>query len=453
MSTFKNPTVLGTERISTLLMHYAIPGIIAMTASSLYNMVDSIFIGQGVGPMAISGLALTFPLMNLSTAFGTLVGVGASTLISVKFGQRDYETAQHILGNVVVLNVIFGLGFVLGVMPFLDDILYFFGGSEETVPYAREYMFYILLGNVFTHLYFGLNAVLRASGHPNRAMFATLNTVIINILLDPLFIYVFDMGIKGAAVATVLSQCISLVWQLRIFCNQNELLHFRRGIFKLKRKITVDSLAVGMSPFLMNIAACFVVVLINQGFKTHGGEYGDLTIGAYGIVNRIAFIFMMIIMGFNQGMQPIAGYNFGARQYGRVLEVFWKTVFCATVILTIAFLTAMFLPRYAVSIFTDNETLISLATHGLRVSMMFFPIISLHMISTNLFQSIGMAKKAIFLSLMRQVLVLIPLLFILPIYWGVDGVWYSMPVSDLASSVIAILMLVTQLRKFKQMEA
>ena len=350
----------------------------------------------------------------------------------------------------VTLNIIVGFLFSVFSLLFLNPILYFFGASEQTLPYAREYMIIILLGNVFTHLYFGMNAVLRAAGKPQQAMYTTVFTVVLNTVLDPIFIYTFDMGIRGAALATILSQIVALAWQVKIFSNPGELLHLRRGIYKPEPAILRNILSIGISPFAMNATACLVSIFVNQRLLHYGG---DLAVGAYGLANRVAFVFVMINFGICQGMQPIAGYNFGARQYGRVLEVFWKTVFCATVILTIAFLTAMFLPRYAVSIFTDNETLISLATHGLRVSMMFFPIISLHMISTNLFQSIGMAKKAIFLSLMRQVLVLIPLLFILPIYWGVDGVWYSMPVSDLASSVIAILMLVTQLRKFKQMEA
>ena len=293
---------LGTERIRKLLVQYAVPAIIAMTASSLYNMVDSIFIGHGVGPLAISGLALTFPLMNLAAAFGSLVGVGAATLISMRLGQRDYETAQRVLGNVLVLNLIIGVLFGLTALYFLDPILYFFGASDATIGYAREYMSIILWGNVVTHMYLGLNAVLRASGHPRKSMYATINTVVINTMLDPLFIYGFGWGIRGAAIATVLAQVISLVWQFRILSDRRELLHFRRGIYRLKRTIVHNIIAIGMSPFLMNLAACFIVILINKGLKQYGG---DLAIGAYGIVNRLAFFFVMIVMGINQGMQPI----------------------------------------------------------------------------------------------------------------------------------------------------
>ena len=442
----KTPTALGTESIGKLLMQYAVPAIIAMTASSLYNMVDSIFIGHGVGPMAISGLALTFPLMNLAAAFGSLVGVGASTLVSVKLGQKDYDTAQRVLGNVVVLNVLLGLVFTVVVMAFLDPILYFFGGSDQTVKYARDYMQIILLGNIVTHLYLGLNAVLRSSGHPQKAMYATIATVVVNTILDPVFIYGFGWGIRGAAIATIVAQVLSLMWQLKLFSDKEELLHFHRGIFRLKRKIVLDSLAIGMSPFLMNLAGCMVVILINQGLQEHGG---DLAIGAYGIVNRLVFIVVMIVIGLNQGMQPIAGYNFGARLYKRVDKVLKVTIAYATAVTSFGFLVGMLIPDLVVSIFTTDEELIALSARGLRITVLFFPIIGFQMVTSNFFQSIGMAGKAIFLSLTRQVLILIPCLLILPRFYGAAGVWYSMPVSDALASLIALVMLLAQFRKFK----
>lgn len=442
----KTPTALGTESIGKLLMQYAVPAIIAMTASSLYNMVDSIFIGHGVGTMALSALALTFPLMNLGAAFGALVGVGAATLISVKLGQKDYDTAQRVLGNVFVLNILLGLAFTVIVFPFLNPILYFFGGSDETVEYARQFMEIILLGNVVTHLYLGLNAVLRASGHPKQAMYATIATVAINTILAPIFIFMFDWGIRGAAIATVSAQVIALLWQLKQFNNANELLHFRRGIFRLKRKIVFDSLAIGMSPFLMNLAACLIVILINQGLKKYGG---DLAIGAFGIVNRLVFIVVMIVMGLNQGMQPIAGYNFGAKLYDRVNKVLKLTIIYATCVTTFGFLVGMLAPNLVVGIFTSDAELTELSATGLRITVMFFPIIGFQMVTSNFFQSIGMAGKAIFLSLTRQMLILLPCLLILPHFFGVAGVWYSMPVSDLLASLIALVMLVYQFRKFK----
>lgn len=446
MTEQNTPLALGTERIGKLLMQYAIPAIIAMTASSLYNMVDSIFIGHGVGALAISGLALTFPLMNLAAAFGSLVGVGASTLISVKLGQKDYDTAQRVLGNVLVLNVIIGLLFTIVTLIFLDPILYFFGGSDATVGYARDYMVVILLGNIITHIYLGLNAVLRSAGHPQKAMYATIATVLVNTLLDPLFIYVFDWGIQGAAIATITAQVLALIWQFKLFSNKNELLHFHKGIYRLKKKIVYDSLAIGMSPFLMNLAACFIVILINQGLQKYGG---DLAIGAFGIVNRLVFIVVMIVMGLNQGMQPIAGYNYGAQQYLRVRKVLIVTIVAATLVTTFGFLVGMLMPELAVSIFTTDEELIRLAAKGLRITVVFFPIIGFQMVTSNFFQSIGMASKAIFLSISRQVLILIPCLLILPRYYGQFGVWVSMPVSDISASLIAGSMLIWQMKKLK----
>ena len=444
---------LGTERIRKLLVQSAVPAIIAMPASSLYNRVDSIFIGHGVGALAISGLALTFPLMNLAAAFGSLVGVGAATLVSMRLGQRDYETAQRILGNVVVLNLIIGISFGLLTLVFLDPILYFFGASDATIGYAREYMSVILWGNVVTHMYLGLNAVLRAAGHPRKAMYATILTVTINAILDPLFIFGFGWGIRGAAIATVLAQILALVWQFRIFSDRNELLHFRRGIYRLKGKIVRNVLAIGMSPFLMNLAACFIVILINKGLKEYGG---DLNIGAYGIVNRLGFFFVMIVMGINQGMQPIAGYNYGARQFDRVDRVLKLTIIGATCVTTLGFLIGELAPRLAVSVFTDDPELVRLSAEGMRIVFFCFPIIGFQMVTTNFFQSIGMAGKAIFLSLSRQLLFLMPGLIFLPRIFdeltpwdGSWGVWCSMPLSDFLASLVAGVMLFYQFRKFK----
>lgn len=442
------PTALGTKKIGKLLMQYAIPAIIAMTASSLYNMVDSIFIGHGVGTLAISGLALTFPLMNLAAAFGSLVGAGAATLVSVKLGQKDYDTAKNVLGNVVILNVLIGIVFTVFTLIFLDPILYFFGAGEDTIGYAKDYMEIILLGNVVTHLYMGLNAVLRSSGHPKHAMLATIATVVINTILDPIFIFRFDWGIRGAAIATILAQVVSLVWLIMLFMKKDELIHFERSIFKLKRKIVVASLSIGMSPFLMNLAATFVVILINQGLKRHGG---DLAIGAYGIVNRLVFLFLMVVMGLNQGMQPIAGYNFGAKFYDRVTRVLKLTIYAATIVTTTGFLVGMFLPKVAASIFTSDPGLIRIASEGMRYVVMFFPVVGFQMVVSNFFQSIGMAEKAIFLSLTRQVLFLIPCLLILPRFLGTTGVWISMPIADLVASVVAGIMLWAQFRKFRKM--
>lgn len=438
---------LGTKPVGKLLMQYAIPAIIAMTASSLYNMVDSIFIGQGVGPLAISGLAITFPLMNLSAAFGAAVGVGASTFISVKLGQKDYDTAKHILGNTMTLNLIMGLGVGLVCLLFLDPILRFFGASDQTITYARDYMVIILLGNVITHMYFGLNAVLRAAGKPKHAMSATIFTVVLNTLLDPLFIYTFGLGIKGAAYATVLAQSLALIWQLYTFSRPKELLHFKRGTFRLQSSIIRNIIAIGLSPFSMNVCACIVVILINNSMVHYGS---DLAVGAYGIANKVAFIFVMINMGVNQGMQPIAGYNYGAMRYDRLMKVVKYSIIAATAIMTTGFIIAMTIPGTCARLFTTDPTLIDLSAKGIRYIMVAFPVVGYQMVVSNFFQSIGKAKISIVLSLSRQLLILLPLLLVLPTMFGINGVWVSMPVSDTLSAFMAAWIMIVYMRKFKK---
>ena len=443
------PLELGTEKIGKLLKQYALPAIIAQTASSLYNMVDSIFIGQGVGPLAISGLAVTFPLMNLSTAFGTLVGAGAATMLSVLLGQKNYKAANKVLGNVVSLNIIIGVIFMAIALIFIDPILYFFGASENTLPYAKEYMTIILIGNVVTHLYFGLNAAMRSSGNPKKAMGLTIFTVVFNAILDPIFIFALDMGIAGAAWATVIAQTIAMIVVMRHFNDRTRPFHFEKGILRLDIRVAKDSMAIGMGPFLMNAAACLVTLFINQQLRKYSG---DLGIGAYGICNRFVFMFMMICMGLNQGMQPIAGYNYGARQYSRVKEVFWKTAKLAMVMTTLCFVFGMFFPEAAVGIFTHDEELMSLSASALRIMTTIFPIVGFQMIATNFFQSLGMVRKSVILSLSRQILFLLPLLYLLPMWLGADGVWMSFPISDGLSTLLTIFMIGRLFKKFSQLK-
>ncbi len=448
------PTELGTKPVGALLRQYAVPGIIAMTASSLYNMVDSIYIGHipMVGSLSMAGLAVTFPLMNISTAFGTLVGVGAATMISLLLGQKNYAAANKVLCNDVTLNIITGVLFTAVMLIWMDPILMFFGATETSLPYARDYMFYIAIGNAVTHLYFGLNSIIRSSGNPKLAMGLTLFTVTSNAILDPLFIFAFGLGIRGAALATVLCQCMALGYTLWYFLDQKKFLHLPRSrkIFRVDWKIAKDSLAIGMGPFLMNIASCVVVMFINQQLVKWGG---DLALGAYGIVNRISFLFVMVIMGFNQGMQPIAGYNFGARQYGRVKEVYLKTAMWATIVVIAGFLVSEFLSKPVVSVFTNDPALEDMAAKGLRMMNLAFPIIGFQMVTTNLFQCLGMVRKSIFLSLSRQLLFLLPCIYILPdILQSEAGVWYSFPISDTIASVITAIMgwsLIVKLSKLK----
>ena len=451
------PTELGTENIGKLLKQYALPAIIAMTASSLYNMVDSIFIGHGVGAKAISGLAVTFPLMNLSTAFGTLVGAGAATMLSVLLGQKNYQAANKVLGNVVSLNIIIGLIFMVVSLIFIDPILYFFGASAETLPYAREYMQIILYGNIITHLYFGLNAAMRASGSPRKAMYLTIFTVVFNTILDPIFIFVFDMGISGAAWATVIAQLVAMVIVMLHFNNKQRAFHFEKGIVRLDRRVAKDSLAIGLGPFLMNAAACLVTLFINQQLQKYSG---DLGIGAFGITNRFIFMFIMVCMGLTQGMQPIAGYNYGAKQYSRVREVFWKTAILATIVTTICFIIGQFFPRAAAGIFTHEEDLLDLSSESLRLLSIMFPVVGFQMIGTHFFQSLGMVKKSIILSLSRQILFLLPALYFLPLLiektgnpdWNASmGVWLSFPISDLLSALLTGILLIQLFRKFNRL--
>lgn len=439
-----SPQALGTENVWKLLMQYAIPSVIAMTAMSLYNITDSIFIGHGVGALAISGLAITFPLMNLSAAFGTLVGVGASALMSLRLGQKDYDTANKILGNVLVLNLILGSFYTVVVLLFLDQILLFFGASPETLPYARDFMTIITLGNIITHMYFGLNALMRATGNPKRSMYATIISVIINVILAPLFIFGFKWGIRGAALATVIAQTAMLIWQLSYFMDKENYIHFEKGSFRLKRKIVTDSLSIGLAPFLMNSAGSIIIIIINQNLIKHGG---DLAVGAYGVINRVASLFAMVVFGLTQGMQPIAGYNFGAKQFDRVNTVMKLTVLLATAVMTVGFLISEIFPHAVAAAFTTEEELINIVVPGLRIVMILFPIVGFQMVASTFFQSIGMAGKAIFLSLTRQVLFLLPCLLILPSIFGIKGVWYSMPAADLAASILAAYLLVSQYHK------
>lgn len=448
------PTELGTKPVGQLLRQYAIPGIIAMTASSLYNMVDSIYIGHipVVGSLSIAGLAVTFPLMNISTAFGTLVGVGAATMISVLLGQKNYKAASTVLCNEVTLNVIIGLIFTAVTLLWMDPILRFFGATESSLPFARDYMFYIAIGNTVTHLYFGLNSIVRSSGNPKLAMGLTLFTVISNAILDPVFIFVLGLGIRGAALATVLCQTMSLCYTLWYFLDQNKFLHLPRSfkIFRVDWRIAKDSLAIGLGPFLMNLASCIVVLFINQQLVKWGG---DLALGAFGIVNRVGFLFVMIVMGFNQGMQPIAGYNYGARQYGRVKEVYLKTAKWSTIVTVAGFLISELLSKPVAAIFTNDPLLEEMAAKGLRMINLAFPIVGFQMVTTNLFQCLGMVKKSIFLSLSRQLLFLLPCIYILPgILQSEAGVWYSFPISDTISSILTAILgwgLIVKLNKLK----
>lgn len=453
MRTQDSPLSLGTDSLSSLLWRYAMPAIIAQVSSSLYNIIDSIFVGQGVGPMAISGLALTMPVMNLSAAFGAMVGVGSSALTSIRLGQGNKRAAELILGNVVLLNVVMGVAFMALGLIYLDDLLYLFGASDESIPYAREFMRVILIGNVITHLYLGLNNQLRVTGYPQKAMHTMLLSVVLNLVLCPLFIFVFKWGIAGSAWATVIAQTVALGWQLHHFSNRQNFLSFRRDSFRFNWDIVRGTLSIGMAPFMMQCCACVVVIFVNNTMQHYGG---DLAIGAYGIVNRVAFLFTMVVMGLNHGMQPIVGYNYGAKNYERVRRILFMTIGWATVVTTVGFLVCQFFPEYVVRLFAkedgsgDATQLITLASHGLQTILIAFPIVGFSMVVGNFFQYIGKAKRAIILSMTRQLIFILPLLVVLPPLWGQDGVWYSIPIADTMAMLLALVLLIYQLRKLRR---
>jgi putative MATE family efflux protein len=438
---------LGTKPVGRLLAQYALPAITAQVAFSLYNIIDRAFIGQVVGPLAISGLAITFPFMNLSGAFGAAVGVGSATAISVKLGQRDYKTAEEILGNTVTLNLIVGCALAVICLIFLDPILYFFGASKETIPYARSFMQVILIGNPVTHMYFGLNAVLRAASKPRQAMNATIFTVVMNILLDCVFILWWGWGIRGAAAATVLSQTMALGYQMTLFADKKQLLHLKRGIYRLKARLVRNIIEIGISPFLMNVCACVIVIFMNNQLVKYGG---DFSVGTYGIASALSIVFMMFVIGLNQGMQPIAGYNYGAQKLDRMMQVLRLAIIVAVMIMTLGWVIAEFLPRQVARIFTADSTLIEMSVKAIRIDMLVFPIVGFQMVVTNFFQCIGKVKISIFLSLSRQLIFLLPLLYTLPIFFGIDGVWYSLPCSDTLASMVTATILVVYMRKFRK---
>ena len=446
MNNMQSTLELGTKPVGRLLWQYALPAMVAMTASSLYNIIDRAFIGQVVGPEAIAGLGITFPFMNLSGAFGAAVGVGASTCISVKLGQRDYKTAENLLGNTVTLNLVVGFLFMVVCLVFLDPILRFFGASDTTLPYAREFMQVILLGNMITHMYFGMNAVLRAAGKPRHAMYAVLFTVGMNILLVIAFVWWLRWGIRGAALATITSQTMALCWQMWIFSDKRELLHLKRGIYRLKADLVRNIISIGISPFLMNVTSCVIVIFMNNQFVRYGG---DMAVGAYSIANSMVMVFFMFVIGITQGMQPIVGYNYGAEKYDRMMRCLWLAITAATAILLVGWSLAMLFPVQIARIFTTDPTLLEMSARGIRLDMMVFPIIASQAVITNFFQCIGKVKISIFLSLSRQLILLLPLAYLLPLWWQLDGVWYSMPASDFGSFAMTWPLLLWYLRKFK----
>ena len=460
---------LGTDNIGKLLFNYATPAIIAMASSSLYHLIDSAFVGHGVGGAAIAGMAITMPIMNIGSAFGAMVGVGAGARISLRLGEGNKRAAEKTLCNAVILNIIIGFTIMVLMLTFLDEILLLFSGghaSEETLEYARQFMRIILYGNITQHLYLGMNEMIRASGHPRKSMAIMLTSVAVNLILNPLFIFKFGWGIQGSAAATVISQFTACIIALSHFCSKSSFLRFKREAFHFDLKIVGNILSIGLAPFLMNICASMVAAFVNTAMLRYGGtglhdivtrEEGaaDLYVGAYGIVNRVALLFIMIIQGLNQGMQPIVGYNYGAKNFARVRKAVFMTIGCGITIATLGFILGQSIPEIIARAFVDSskggneQLMVEAAAQGMRLILIMFPLVGFQVVVGGFFQYIGKAPLAIFVSLTRQLLFLLPLLWILPRHLGAYGVWISMPIADSASILLAFILFMWQIRKIK----
>ncbi|WP_315120110.1 MATE family efflux transporter [uncultured Clostridium sp.] len=439
---------LGEESIGKLLLKFSIPAIIGMIVNALYNMVDRIFIGRGVGALAISGLAVGFPLSIINMAFGMLVGIGSSTMISIKLGENKKNEAEKILGNALVLNIIISLMVsILGLM-FLDNLLKIFGASSATLPYARDYMKYIIGGAVLQNIGFAINNIIRAEGSPKVAMATMLIGALINTILDPIFIFVFNMGVQGAAIATIIAQAVSSIWVLAYFFGNKSTLKIKKQNLKIEMDTVKTIFSIGISPFSMQIAASLVTTLYNNNLLKHGG---DLAVGAMGIINSIIMLFLMPMFGINQGCQPIIGYNYGAKQYDRVLKTLKIAIAAGVTIATVGFIVIQTFPEALISIFgKENKELIALGSRGIRIYMAALPVIGFQIISSNYFQAVGKAKISIFLSLSRQFILLVPLLLILPPIFKLDGVWITGPISDILSSIITAVFLFKAVKTLKE---
>lgn len=440
---------LGTENIRKLLLAFSLPSIVGMLVNALYTIVDRIYIGhmKGVGGLAISGVGLTLPITTIILAFGMLIGIGASASISIRLGQKKKDEAEHILGNAFVL--LFICSIILTVVGLIgsDAILKALGSSNDTLPYAKEFINVLLLGTIFNCVGFGMNAIIRAEGNPKVSMITMLIGAILNIILEPIFIFVLDMGIKGAATATVISQAVSFVWIMKYFLGGGSTLRLKKENLKLDFKIMESIFAIGMAPFSIQIAASIVSMIANKNLETYGG---DLAIGSMAIINSITLVFLMPIFGLNQGCQPIIGYNYGAKSYDRVKDTVKTAAIAASVLCIIGFSFVEILPKVLIHSFTKDAELVSITVHGIRIYLCMMPFIGFQIISSNFFQCIGKAKISMFLSLLRQVILLIPLMMLLPHKFGVDGIWYAGGISDLTATIITALFFLREIRNLKE---
>ncbi len=443
---------LGRKSIGRLLAQYSVPAIIASVATSLYNIVDSIFIGRGVGAMAIAGLAITFPLMNLVAAFCMLIAAGGATISSIFLGQKNYTRATDVVNNVFTLCLIHSIVFGGLSIIFLDPILYFFGATDDTIIYAREFMEVILWATPISYVFIGLNNLMRATGYPRKAMVSALLSVVVNIILAPIFIFVLDWGIRGAALATVAGQTVAFAWVMIHFLSKKSSIHFVRRNRWFTWSIARRIYAIGLSPFLMNVCACVVVIFINRALLDVGGEYGNLCIGAYGIINRTTMFFVMIVFGVTQGMQPILGYNIGAGNFSRVKNTLRKGIWIGVAITFAGWLVSEAFPDTVSRLFTTDENLIAISRDGFRIYFLAYPFVGCQIVIQNFFQSVGRPSLSIFLALTRQLVLLIPFLIFFPKIWGIDGVWGSIASADFLSFITAAITLVWWMKRIKSKE-
>ncbi len=440
----ENLKSLETRSEGRLLWEYSLPAVVGMLVMSLYNVVDRIFIGRIVGTDAIAGLTITFPVMNLSAALGILIGAGAAARISILLGMKDHRGAEFVLGNTLTMLLANASVYLALFAIFIDEILYAFGASEASLPYARDFMLYMLPGMLMMNLAFSFNSIMRASGYPTKAMVTMMIGAGANVILAPIFIYVLDLGIKGAAIATDIAMTISMLFVMRHFFNNRNTLHFTRGTFRVRWSIVASIISIGAAPSLVNAASSIINVIINTSLWQYGG---DAAVAAAGIFTTYTSLITTIVVGLCQGMQPIIGYNYGAGLLSRMKRVFWLATGTATIICTLGCAFGLLFPELIASAFTTDAELIAVTANGLSNSLLMFWIVGFQIVATTFFQSIGMAGKSIFLSLARQVIFLIPLLLFLPTIFGLNGIWLSFPTSDLLATLATSAMIWWQFRR------
>ena len=435
--------------VGKLLWKYSLPAIVGTVVMSLYNIIDRIFIGQGVGPDAIAGLAITFPVMNLASALGMLIGVGSSTRISIVLGQGNKEMAFKVLGNSIIMTIVLGLCYIMVFAVFMKDILILFGASERTLPYAYDFMMYILPGMLFMNLCYSYNNVMRASGYPTRAMVTMFIGAGLNIILAPIFIFIFDWGIKGAAIASDISMLVSAAFVMLHFMSGKSEIHFKHGIYQLKESILVSVVSIGAAPFLINCAGCAINAIVNNMLYKYGG---DSSVAAMGLFTTYTQLLVTVVIGICQGMQPIIGYNYGAMLFGRLRRTYYLAAVAASAVCLLGAMVSLICPQYIARAFTSDHELITATSNGLTIATMMFWGVGFQIVSTNFFQSLGMAAKSIFLSLTRQIIFLIPLLFLLSPHWGLSGVWAAFPISDALAIIVSAILVIYEFRSLRRME-